>query len=203
MNLLVFQIALTYSALFSLIAASSVRSPAFPNKGSVAYFSLCCTVARDKKVKVFGMRGRAWFNTAFLVAPRFPSSSCCSGTRGTSPRRNTTWQTCSCMQALERIRRSSLRQVEINLAMVAGLAAYFTWGETQTHERRIFPVTHKKKPTCAHKWTKSHRTNGRGQGFNLFGNVSTVCSSAKIQKAVDEEEIYFTEMRHHGSSQKD
>lgn len=34
------------------------------------------------------------------------------------------------MQALERIRRSSLRQVEITRAMTVGFDVYFTWGDT-------------------------------------------------------------------------
>lgn len=39
--------------------------------------------------------------------------------------------TCSCMQALERMRRSSLRQLDITLAMATGLVAYFTCGATR------------------------------------------------------------------------
>lgn len=38
------------------------------------------------------------------------------------------WRTCSWAQAVERIRRSSLRQVEMTRAMTAGLVLYFTWG---------------------------------------------------------------------------
>lgn len=41
--------------------------------------------------------------------------------------------TCSCVQALARIRRSSLRQVEMTLDMALGLVVYFLCGATSNN----------------------------------------------------------------------
>lgn len=63
--------------------------------------------------------------------PGLPAAAVIQEKEGLPPARRTTWQTCSCMQALERMRRSSLRQVEITLAMTAGLVVYLTCEVTQ------------------------------------------------------------------------
>lgn len=79
--------------------------------------------------------GCVWDKMRFPAScPGFTGSLCCEGTRGASPYEKKTRPTCSCMQALERMRRSSLRQQDITLAMAAGLVAYFTCGATRQGE---------------------------------------------------------------------
>lgn len=73
-----------------------------------------------------------------------PAAAVIQEQEGLPPVRRTTWQTCSCMQALERMRRSSLRQVEITLAMTAGLVVYLTCEVTQNtqteNQKQVQPL---------------------------------------------------------------